>query len=160
MRILTKACTLVLPRRACETRVTQLVCPSVRLSLHASSRATGYEATYEQYYQLQGYESEKAIFLKRLRDNKRENKRKKHVRLVQCAINLDLAPAQWRARSFSPEHAHTPRGYRVSPLSVLISVLNNTKLSKIRTQCSTTVHVRRAVCGCGPMPSSLASRKQ
>ena len=53
---------------------TYLVCPSVCLSVclsvYANSRSTGYEAAYERYQQLEGYESmkiEKAIFLKRLR---------------------------------------------------------------------------------------------
>ena len=42
----------------------------VRLSAYDYSGATGYEAAYERYQQLQGYESmktKKAIFLKRLR---------------------------------------------------------------------------------------------
>ena len=54
------------PRRACAARVTVLVC----LSVYAYSRSAGYEAAYERYQQLEGYESMKiikAIFLKRLR---------------------------------------------------------------------------------------------
>ena len=57
------------PRRACAASVTVLGL-SVCLSVYAYSRSTGYEAAYERYQQLEGYESmkiKKAIFLKRLR---------------------------------------------------------------------------------------------
>ena len=46
------------------------VCLSVCLSVYAYSHSTGYEAAYERYQQLEGYENmkiKKAIFLKRLR---------------------------------------------------------------------------------------------
>ena len=57
---------IINPRRACAARVGLFVC----LSVYAYSRSTGYEAAYERYQQLEGYESmkiKKAIFLKRLR---------------------------------------------------------------------------------------------
>ena len=69
----TSTASIINPRRACAARVTVLglsVCLSVCLSVYAYSRSTGYEAAYERYQQLEGYESmkiKKAIFLKRLR---------------------------------------------------------------------------------------------